>query len=111
MNNDYTRDEVIDLTLKWTDYIRSLSMEELCKQPDKATRIDYPQTEPETYVVKLLHIYLTEGWLQPNTEPLLDEIKGQLAILDSGVSDHPKTWTYLFELVDELRHTERPQPK
>src|SRR3954465_11616117 len=100
MNNDYTRDEVIDLTLEQVDKWRKTPKTQLYNKTDhSAGRNSYVQTSVESELGELLHIYITEEWLQPHTEPLLDEIGGALGVLDTGVN-RPKQWEYVFELAD-----------
>jgi hypothetical protein len=109
MNNEYTRDEVIDLTIEQVDAWRKTPEEELYDSPDHSVNgVPYPSTKVENELVELLHIYLMEeSW---RSDPLLNDIAGALGALDTGVNSS-KRWEYLFELADELLHTERPQKK
>jgi len=85
--------------------IRYLPIQELLKRGDKS--INAPFYIGEKTIRFLLDLMLDENWIEPNEEPLLDEIASTLGSLDSNISSE-KTWNYLFSLVDELNQLKRP---
>jgi len=97
-----SKNELIEYTKKATSRIRNLPLETLCTGGDYSrpdTR--YPITISEKYVNDILDLYLTQDWLEADTEPLLDEIESVLGGLDVSV-DSDEGWIELFKLVDEL---------
>lgn len=98
-----TRDELIKLTIDETNKIATSGPGTLYERADYSNpSTTYPQTTSEKYVNNLLHIYLTEEWIDPESEPLLDEIASVLGELDKDVNNK-NAWQHLFKLVDELK--------
>ncbi len=100
------RAALIHEVLTRTDQVNSLSPMELTSGQRDLRR--FPKTQAERYVYDLLGLMLQQEWINPETEPLLDEILSSLGYLDGGGVTELKAWRHLFQLVDELRHQEGP---
>lgn len=97
-----TKEELIKYTIDETAKISLLPMSVLCErgnyfQPEAR----YPQKPSEKYVNSLLDLYLAQEWLEPESEPLLDEISSVLGELDKD-TDNERAWRHLFRLVNGL---------
>ncbi len=77
----------------------STPISELCKMGDYKICPDlkYPHTPGEIIVDKILDLLLFQSWINPEDEPLLEEIFDIAGSLDKDVSN-PKLWKELFEL-------------
>jgi len=100
---DIPRPELINKVKDFLHEAKKMPLSELCKTGDYKNQPDlkYPQTKAEYLAYSMLNLLLDQSWLEPDTDPLLDEILNELSSLDMGVNS-PKTWQELFKLSEEL---------
>ena len=100
---DIARPELIAKLKGYISDAQKVPISELCKAGDYENQpgLRYPQTKGEYLVDEMLSLLLSQSWIDPESEPVLDEMTSILGQLDMGV-DKPEEWQELFQLAEEI---------